>query len=320
MSSQAEKWIDVHAHFTLPSTPEERMETWRAMRAADCLLPEPWNWTPQGALHFMDKTGVQMQMLSCIPVALDVLRAANDYAASLVTKYPSRFGFLAALPTNDVQAALEEIKRASSDLNCDGFAVTMHYMGVYLSDPSLQPMWKELNERGATVFMHPNTSAKPSLGRPIPLIEVAFETARTLTDMIYAGVFLKYPKVRFIAAHCGGAFPALSGRLLAIGTEVWVPNPTQMTRENMEKQMKQIYVDTAVTATVHTLSPAIAMCGCEHIVYGSDSGVPCSSLEIVNNNRESLLNFAGLTKEEIQGIGRRGLELFPAAAKRVGLT
>lgn len=96
-----------------------------------------------------------------------------------------------------------------------------------------------------------------------------------------------------------------------------MPNPTGVTRDDLEKQMKKLFVDTAATATVHTLSPVLAMCGCKHILYGSDSGVPCSTVQTLEANRNSLLEFEGLDKDEILSIGRRALDLFPTAAERI---
>lgn len=315
--TKSDGWVDVHAHFYPPANQEELESRLKSWHAGDFLVPEPYVWRVEDALEYMDKAGIQMQLLSYIPLKHDALRIANDYAASVVAKHPTRFGLLAALPTDDPDASLAEIERSSKELKCDGFAVTTHYNGVCFSDDSLVPVWRELDKRGATVFMHPDALTPSSKGRPAPLIEVAFDTARTLTDIVYKRLLLKFPNITLIAAHCGGSFPALSGRILALGTEVWVPNPTGVTREELEKQMKKLFVDTAATATVHTLSPVLAMCGCKHIVYGSDSGVPCSTVKTVEANRHSLLEFDGLTKDEIQGVGRRALDLFPTAAQRV---
>jgi hypothetical protein len=64
---------------------------------------------------------------------------AAGRAATLVAEHPARFGLLAALPTDDCQAALSEVKRAELELRADGYAVTCRYNGVYLSDPGLEP-------------------------------------------------------------------------------------------------------------------------------------------------------------------------------------
>jgi len=313
----AHRWVDVHAHFTPPTTREESEARWKAMRDGLFLVPKPYEWTVESTLGYMDRADIQMQLLSNIPKTLDKLRASNDYGASLVSQYPSRFGLLAALPTDDPQAALVEIERAANDLHADGFAVTCHYNGVYLSDPSLDPVWAELDRRRAVVFVHPNAYAPASLGRPSPLLEVAFETARTLVDMLYAGMFRKFPNMNLIVAHCGGALPALSGRLIALGTEVWVPNPNHLTKDEMKQHLSSLYLDTAATGRASSLAPALTMTTCDHIIYGSDSGVPCSTEETLEANRNELLAFNGLSREQIQNIGRNALNLFPLAAARI---
>ena len=319
MANVHDGWLDVHAHFTPPQTPEQLEARWQAMRAEKFMVPEPYVWDAEQTLAHMDRAGIAMQLLSNIPMALDALRASNDYGASLVRKHPHRFGLLAALPTNDASAALAEIERGSRVLSADGFAVTCCYQGVYLGDAQLDPVWTELDRRRATVFCHPNAYAPSSRGRPAPLIEVAFETARTMVDMLYAGTFRRFPNIRFVVAHCGGALPALSGRVLALGTEAWVPNPNGLTRAEMKETLARLYVDTAATATEHTLAPALSMTTCDHIVYGSDCGVPCSTEETLMNNLASLRAFKGLTAAEIEAIGHNAKRLFPNAAERLAV-
>lgn len=286
------------------------------MREAKFLVPEPYNWTPESTLSYLDKAGIAMQMLSNIPKQLDALKESNDYAASLVRQHPSRFGQLAALPTDDPKEALSEIERATSEYRADGFAVTCNYNGVYLGDASLEPVWSELNRRHAVVFVHPDAYAPASMGRPSPLIEVAFETARTVVDMLYAGVFRQHPRITFILAHCGGALPVLSGRLKLLGTEPWVPNPHNITKEEIQDQLASLYLDTAATAPTG-IAPALHMVSADHLVYGADCGVPCSTEATMEANRKAVLEFEGLSQEQRTAIGRNVLALFPAAAQRL---
>ena len=312
----ANGWIDVHGHFTPPTSPEDRERRWRSMREAQFLVPEPFEWTPEGTLAYMDKAGIAMQMLSNLPKQLDALKESNDYAASLVRKYPTRFGLLAALPTDNPEAALAEIDRAAQELHADGFAVTCNYNGVFLGDSSLDPVCSELNRRHAVVFVHPDAYAPASMGRPSPLIEVAFETARTVVDMLYAGTFRKFPHIRFILAHCGGALPVLSGRLKLLGTEPWVPNPNNITQEEIQEQLARLYLDTAATAPTG-MAPALHMVSADHMVYGADCGVPCSTESTMEANRKAVLEYEGLLKSQRDAIGRNVLSLLPAAAKRL---
>jgi len=177
-------------------------------------------------------------------------------------------------------------------------------------------VWKELDRRGAVVFAHPNAYAPAAMGRPAALIEVAFETARTVVDMLYAGTFRKFPNIKFVLAHCGGALPALSGRLMILGHESWIPDPNRTTPSEFREYLRRLYLDTAATCPT-TLGPALAMTTPDHLVYGSDCGVPCTTDATMQMNLEALLSYAGLTPEQIERIGPKAPALFPAAADRV---
>ena len=166
------------------------------------------------------------------------------------------------------------------------------------------------------MFCHPDAYADGSMGRPIVVIEVAFETARTMVDMLYRGVFRRYPNIRFVVAHCGGALPALSGRLLTLGLEQWVPNPQELTPAELEQHLRRLYLDTAATMP-SALAAALEMTSPEHIVYGSDCGVPCTTDATMDRNIEALLGYRGLDAAQIQAIGRNALSLFPRAAARL---
>jgi predicted TIM-barrel fold metal-dependent hydrolase len=121
---------------------------------------------------------------------------------------------------------MKEVERSTTELDADGFAVHSSYNGVYLGDASLEPLWEMLNGRkGTVIFLYLNAYAPSVMGRPTPLLEVAFETTRTVVDMLYNGVFRRYPNIKWVLAHCGGALPALSGRLLALENEDGAPNP-----------------------------------------------------------------------------------------------
>jgi predicted TIM-barrel fold metal-dependent hydrolase len=310
------QWIDIHAHFFPPETDAVREARRVSMTEAGWIVPEPPRWDPESTLDYMDRTGIAMQMLSNIPRNLDALRVSNDYAASLVREHPTRFGLLTALPTDSPDEALAEIDRVSRQMPTDGFAVTCHYNGVYLSDARLDPVWKELDRRQAVVFAHPNGYAPAVMGRPFALVEVAFETARTVVDMLYAGTFRKFPNIKFALSHCGGALPALSGRLMLLGNESWVPNPNRITPTEFREHLRRLHLDTAGTCPT-TLGPALAMTTPDHLVYGSDCGVPCTTERTMQVNLEALLSFAGLTREQIEDIGHNALRLFPAAAERI---
>ncbi|CAJ2510690.1 Uu.00g063150.m01.CDS01 [Anthostomella pinea] len=280
------------------------------------MVPDSWSWNVDDSLAHQDKAGVQMQMLSYLPQTLDKLRASNDYAASVVKKHPKRFGMLCALPTDQPRECFEEIERSRQELHADGFEVSAVYKDVMLSDERLETVWQKLNDMGATVFSHSNAYAPPRDGRPAPLIEVAFETCRVIVDMLYRGIFKRYPNIKFVFSHCGGVTPILAGRLELLGAEPWVPNPQNLTSQDIHDQLSSLYVDCAATAS-SGLQPAIKMVGKEHVVYGADCGVPCSTHATMEKNKEAVMEIERELGMKTGTVGRNGWELFPSAAKRV---
>ncbi|PZE63037.1 amidohydrolase [Curtobacterium sp. MCPF17_047] len=309
--------IDIHAHFTAPTTNDAREAAWRAMRADNFMAPAPHEWSPERAISAMDANGISMQLLSTVPTTHDALVASNTYGAAVVAESPGRFGLLAALPNDDPDLALSEIRRARTELDADGFAMSTTYNTVSMADPRLEPVWNELNDAAGVVFVHPDTTIPSRLGLPTPLIEVTFETARVITSMLYARVFSRFPDITFVLAHCGGALPGLSGRIALIGTEAWVSNPNRVTSEELRAQMRQLFLDTAASGTDANLAAALQMVPVEHIVYGGDSGVPCTDDESVAGNLAALRNSSVLHPDDMTGIARRALALFPRLSDRL---
>jgi predicted TIM-barrel fold metal-dependent hydrolase len=185
--------IDVHAHYFTEPEPSQRDAVAAEYRAGNFLAPPAASWSPEEAVEFMDARGIQLQLLSA-PAALDPgsARRVNDLGAAIVADRPGRFGLLANLPLGTPDAAAAEIGRALDELNADGFVLGTNYDGRYLGDPRFDDVFAELSRRNATVFLHPVSPAgypATACGRPGPVIEFTFDTARTVTDAVYARLF-----------------------------------------------------------------------------------------------------------------------------------
>src|SRR5579862_669605 len=227
-----QNWIDAHGHFAAPGPALPRGGPGTEAGGA-------WVFAVETSLAYMDRTGVTAQLISnCNPVTkTDAIVASNTYGASLVKAHPARFGLMAMLPLGDPARAVREIGRASEELGAEGFAALSNFDGVYLGDPRFEPVWAELDKIGAVLFIHPTTRGYGdlALGRTGALIEAPFDTARTVVDMLYAGVFRRYPNLSILLAHGGGALPSLAGRLMTLGPHPldWVANPNKITAPEM---------------------------------------------------------------------------------------
>jgi len=95
-----------------------------------------------------------------------------------------------------------------------------------------------------------------------------------LTRFIFTGGFEKFPKLKMVCAHVGGALPMLPGRY-GFGYELrkddsfgpWEPD---VMNRPPASYMKQLYFDT-VCYHPPAVQCAIDTIGIDHVVFGSDS-------------------------------------------------
>lgn len=125
----------------------------------------PAPWTPDTSLEQMDKYGIEVSLVSLTQQAdllydgtekgRDFARSVNDFGGKMMRDYPKRFGLLASLPLPQVDATLKEIEYAFDTLHADGVGVYTSIGDKYLGDPSIAPIFEELNRRKAKIFIHP---------------------------------------------------------------------------------------------------------------------------------------------------------------------
>ena len=73
----------------------------------------------------------------------------NEFGAKVVQENPSRFGFFASLPVPHTGACLEELAYALDELGAAGITLQANMHGKYLGEPEYEPIWAELDKRGA---------------------------------------------------------------------------------------------------------------------------------------------------------------------------
>ncbi|GAA1845304.1 amidohydrolase family protein [Actinomadura bangladeshensis] len=269
--------IDFHAHFTTAHYIE-------AAKAGGHVRPDGmpedyWpQWTAEAHLALMDEAGIAKAMLSLSSpgthfgddaAARCLARAVNEFCAEEVRRHPDRFGQFATLPLPDVDGALAETAYCFDELGAEGVALLSNHAGIRLADERLTPVLAELDRRAAIVLLHPTTCPgheELSSGRPQPMIEFLFETARTVIDFILSGAAAKFPRIRLIVPHLGGVLPLLTERVEAFRTISGEPAD----RATVGDILGRFYYDLAGMPSKQQIAALTGIAGPERLLYGSD--------------------------------------------------
>ncbi|WP_211261596.1 amidohydrolase family protein [Pseudonocardia acaciae] len=238
-------------------------------------------WSAAAHVEHLDRLGIQTSVVSISTPGVrlgdghEVARVANEGGAELVGEHPGRFGFLAALPVPDVDAALAEIEYAFDELGAWGVSLLSNVAGVYLGDARLEPVFAELSRRNAAVLLHPTgpSRAVPGVldGWPRPMYEYFFDSTRAVINLIMSGTLARNPGVRLIVPHAGAALPALAQR---IARNVWTVNAgLAADREPIPEfvaSLRRCYFDLAGSVVPFQLPSLRALVGVDRMLYGSD--------------------------------------------------
>jgi len=270
---------DVHAHY-LPRRFSDAIGDRHWPRGKGGLSCHPFSDMPEdisGRFDLMDAAGVEKQVLSpdwppYLPdeaQGVQAIRLLNDSYAELAHRYPARIASYVMLPLPHIEASLREMERGLDQLGCVGVNMNIVCLGRSIADTEFEPIYAELNRRGALVFVHPADSGINS-----PLINDynfrapvgnSLEDAVFVLHMIARQIPYRYPNIKFIVPHLGGPIPMLLHRLDQQGRRDHPNLP-----EAPSVTAKKFYYDTVCYGSKAAFACALEAFGADHIVTGSD--------------------------------------------------
>jgi len=311
--------FDIHSHVAVPEAMElvaphldwstvplaqfATAET-KAINQAQDAERRPQMTVIETRLGELDAMGLDMQLVMppppqcCYSVREDVAARANlvvnDGIAEFCARAPDRFVGLGTVTLQAPERAVEELRQVMGPYGLKGVEVLTNVSGKELSDPSLEPFWKEAERLGALIVIHPNGFTEGQrltrfyfnnvVGNPL-------ETALALHYLIFDGVLERYPDLKLLAVHGGGYLASYSGRI----DHAWgaredcragLPLPPT-------HYLRKVWLDTVVF-TPHQLRCLVETFGPERIVMGTDYPYDMGEYEPVAHVLEAGLDDAAV--------------------------
>ena len=247
---------------------------------APFMTPVPAMFDYDLRIRTMDEVGVDVCIVSLTcpncywggpDVSLAAARIMNDDMAAARTAHPDRLRWFASLPWQYPERALPELERSIA-AGASGVMVLANIDGRPLTDDAFATIWSAIDAKGLPVLVHP--TAPPGVDamdmvrfQLTASIGFTFDTSLAVSRMIYDGFFDRYPKLKIIAAHGGGALPYLIARMDQCFDNIPACREKISTRPST--YVPRILADAVVFAP-EVLDLCLKVFGADNVLYGSD--------------------------------------------------
>lgn len=309
--------VDVHHHIV----PDFYCDALSAAGLASPIAGVDYpRWTVEASLAMMQRQGIATAVVSVTvpgvnlgeaPETVRMARRLNEYMADLIASQQGRFGAFAVLPLPYLDAAMAELTYALDVLELDGVGLFTNYRGVYVGDPLFDPLLSELHRRRIAVHVHPAVppaTDQPTFELPASLYEFTFDTTRMAAQLLYNNTLERYPDLRLILSHGGGAIPYLAQRL----TFGPVISPQLADRASTDPigDLQRLHYDVAMAANPYSLPSLRAFVPASQVLVGTD--FPFMPEWSSAQNGTELVTEGGYDEDELERIAQRNAAaLFP---------
>ncbi|MGW1208919.1 amidohydrolase family protein [Streptomyces sp. NPDC002499] len=325
--------IDIHGHYTTAPPPHQAFRDAQLARLTDPSLPAARpaaisdeairESVEHNQLKVLRERGADLMLFSPkasgmehhVPdpaTARDWARAGNDLVHRVASLFPRHFAPVCQLPqtaNGPLDETIAELRRCVEQLGFVGCNLNPdpsggHWTSPPLTDPYWFPLYETMVELDVPAMIHVSTSCNPNFHT----LGAHYLNADTSAFMqfVEGDLFARFPALRFVIPHGGGAVPYHWGRYRGLAVRMGRPDPAQHLMDN-------VWFDTCV---YH--QPGIDLL---HRVVGADSILFASEMlgavrgvdpetGIAWDDTKKYVDRAGLTDEQRH-------KVFEANARRV---
>ena len=275
--------IDSHAHIIVPPESYKFMGELVASRANPALPPKLTDnavrEVAQIILDIMDKVGTDiqflsprpyMQMHSVKPAAVTALwtQHMNDLVFRTVQMFPKRFRAVAGLPQYRDESPVNCLKELEFRVKEQGFIGCLLNPDPTegdgapppgLGDEFWYPLYEKLCELDIPALIHSAGSCSPRESYTLKFIN---EESISIISLMNSQVFVRFPNLKLIVPHGGGAIPYHMGRFRA-----WT---VRAGGEFFDDKLKRLHFDTT-TYDKDALELLFKVVGPERVLFATEN-------------------------------------------------
>ena len=276
--------IDSHAHVQMPPECYRYMSELVGGRANPTATPKipdaSVRTAAENTLKIMDSVGTDVQLISPRPyIQLHSLRPAavtqhwtrfvNDIIARQAALFPDRIKGVAGLPQHRLESpavhCVAELERCVKELGFVGTLINPdptegdEAPPPGLGDPFWHPLYEKMCELDVPALIHSASSCQPRESYTLKFIN---EESIAIVSMLESGLFERFPKLKIVVPHGGGAIPYQMGRFRA-----WSSRRGETT--SFDDKLKQLYFDTAIYSK-ESIEFLLRIVGTANVLFGTE--------------------------------------------------
>jgi predicted TIM-barrel fold metal-dependent hydrolase len=307
---EGEKTVDVHGHHSTPANFRAYAYNLIALRTpagSGLEIPEgPMQQAQDRHLGLLDERGIDVQFISPRPVAMmhweqpalveHWTMTTNDVIHQTCELHPDRFRGIAQLPqvgvdyATDTKGCIAEFERSVNGLGFIGALVNPDPAGDRrapgMNDAYWFPIYEASINLKAPLIIHASISKDPRITILPHNYQYNFMTEQALATQLleHSDVFERYPDLRIVVCHCGGALsrfiPRAQSSGIAGGGQVGIGGTAAPPHEDEQRTWaNNLFFDTCAY-DVDYMATAIKHKGVDQMLFGSES--PGSGTGVLN--------------------------------------
>jgi aminocarboxymuconate-semialdehyde decarboxylase len=225
-------------------------------------------------------------------------RMLNDTLADWCSENAKRFSWISSVPLINAEAAAEELSR-TIEMGAIGVIISSNVENTNLGELNLDPFWRKAETLGLPILIHPVLVGAAPRAAKFALAQIAqytFDTTLGVGSLLMSGVLDRFPRLKLLLSHGGGAYPYLAGRFDVMHQRMDRQSQGDVAARTPSDYASQMTYDSIVHAP-KALRFLIDLAGIDNVLLGTDYSFPPADMAPL-----AMLRATGLSRANIEAV------------------